>query len=350
MDDPTISEGLGFPKFVRNYIQNDGDVDSIEKEEEFIKFKKSIQDGRLKSASSPSYFIMTINMNSSEPKVPEKRRKFLSIIMRSFFSSIIFCQELPGYFEKEVVKKCGTLGYSYVKNGNQSAVLWLKEDFDGKTEDLETTSTEIQRIRDKLGRDASELLSRITMVKLTSKKSREISVLAVSWHGPHQTSDHVKRLVLECLFNFLDRVIEEKKISSYIIGADFNLNSLDVELPNGAMVSNYELSPRQTKSEEKSKRYIPHKDNFMWFPKNNLTVSDVRPFLFEDNGTTTSDFTQDEHDTVSSAMAVATSTPTNPTALLDHDPIIGVLQFTASSNTVKNLSKDFESVGIADSK
>lgn len=347
MNDPTIFD---FVKTLKDHIQNEGDVDPITKEEEFIKLKKSIQDGRLKSASSPSYFIMTINMNSPESRVTEKRRKFLAILMRSFFSSIIFCQELPGKFEKEVVEKCGTSGYSFVKNEKESAILWLQEDFHGETKGLETTSGWIQNLRDTLGRDASELLSRITMVKLTSKKSSEIFFLAVSWHGRHTATEDRKRQEFKCLLNFLDHVIKEKKIPSFIIGGDFNYDTLQVELPNDVVVSDYELSPRQTKREERNKKYIPHKDNFIWFPTKILIVSCVRPFYFEDKGTATIDFAQDEQDKVGKAMAEETNTPTNPTALLDHDPIIGVLRFPASSNAAKNLSTDFEKVAIADSK
>lgn len=340
MDDPTIYD------FVNSLIENGGDVDS---EEELIKFKKSIQDGRLKSASSPSYFIMTINMMSEKSGVTEKRRKFLSILMRSFFSSIIFCQELPGKFEKEVVKECGTSGYGFVKNGKESAVLWLEDDFDGETKGLETTSSEIRTIRDKLGTDASELLSRITMVKLTSKKSSEISVLAVSWHGRHKgMSKDRKRREFKCVLNFLDHVIKEKKIPSYIIGGDFNYDTLQDELPNDVVVPNYELSPRETQKTHGNR--IPHKDNFIVFPRKILIVSDVRPFLFEDQGTTTGDFTQDEQDEVGEAMAEETNTPTNPTELLYHDPIIGVIRFAASSNAVRNLSKDFKNMAIADAK
>ena len=111
------------------------------KEKKFLEFKKAVQDARLKSASCPSYFIMTINMNSPKSGVTEKRRRFVSIIMRSFFSSIIFCQETPGCFEKKVVTECGTSGYDYVKNGSHSAVFWRKEDFDGETKGLETSDT-----------------------------------------------------------------------------------------------------------------------------------------------------------------------------------------------------------------
>lgn len=352
MDDPTISEGFEAVKFlelIKHHTEEGDDVDSIAKEEKFNEFKKSIQDGRLKSASSPSYFIMTINMNSPKKRVTEKRRRFVSIIMRSFFSSIIFCQELPGYFEEKVVAECGASEpYGHAKNGKESAVIWLKEDFDGETEGLETTDTWIREVRNSLGADASELLSRIAMVKLTSKEPSADSVLAVSWHGRHKLKYEDKLREFESLTTFLAKVIKKKGIPSYIIGGDFNFDTLEVELPKDGVVSNYELSPRQTQVQQGSGCYIPHKDNFILFPNKKLRVSNVRPFLFEDKETTTTDFSKDDQANVTGEMANATNTSVNPTDMLDHDPIIGVIQFT-SSTAVKNLSKEFEKVAIADS-
>lgn len=341
-DDPTISESLEFLDYVNGYLEG-RDVDSITMEKKFTEFKKSIQDARLKSASSPSYFITTINMNSLETGVPDKRRKFISILSRSFFSSVIFCQELPGYFEKEVVAECGTAGYKYVKKGNHSAVIWREEDFEGETEGFDTTDTWIIKLRDKLP-DASELLSRIAMVKLTSKSSKE-SVLAVSWHGRrHSTQSEFKSLT-----TFLAEVIEKKEIPSYIIGGDFNLITLDMELAKDVAVSSYELSPRQKAREQKSGSYIPYKDNFVTYPNKKLRVSYVRPFLFEDEESVTSDLSKEDQGKVQQEMANATATPPKATDMLDHDPIIGVLKFT-SSGAVKTLAQDFERVAIADTE
>lgn len=341
-DDPTISVGLEFLDYVNGYLEG-RDVDSITMEKKFTEFKKSIQDARLKSASSPSYFITTINMNSLETGVTNKRRKFLSILSRSFFSSVIFCQELPGYFEKQVVAECGTAGYKYVKKGNHSAVIWREEDFEGETEGFDTTDTWIIKLRDKLP-DASKLLSRIVMVKLTSKSSKE-SVLAVSWHGRrHSTQSEFKSLT-----TFLAEVIEKKEIPSYIIGGDFNLITLDMELAKDVAVSSYELSPRQKAREQKSGPYIPYKDNFVTYPNKKLRVSYVRPFLFEDEESVTSDLSKEDQGKVQQEMANATATPPKATDMLDHDPIIGVLKFT-SSGAVKTLAQDFERVAIADTE
>lgn len=351
MDDPTISESPDFAKFcdsIERDIAERDDVDWKAIEKRSLDFKKSVQDARLKSALSPSYFIMTINMNSPESGVTEKRRRFVSILMRSFFSSIIFCQELPGYFEKKVVAECGTSGYDYVKNGEESAVIWRKEDFDGETEGLKTTDTWITELRDRLGPDASELLSRIAMVKLTSKASKE-SVLAVSWHGPYKSKN--KMGAFNSLTTFLANVIEEKKIP-YIIGGDFNLNllSTDIKLPDDVAVTTYELSPRQEARRQDSSKYIPFKDTFVFYPAmKKLKVRSVRPFLFEDEGTTTSDFSKDDQAKVEREMAEATDAPARPTDMLDHDPIIGVIEFT-SSTVVRSLLEDFERVAIADAK
>ena len=211
MDDPTITIGFAFSEFIKRYCEKGYDVDAILKEKEFLDFKKAVQDARLKSAPCPSHFIITINMNSPESGVTEKRWRFVSIVMRSFFSSIIFCQELPRYFNDKVVAECGTSGYDYVKNGDESAVLWQKEDFHGETDGLETSDKWIRELRDSLGSDTSELLSRIAVVKLTPKASDE-SVLAVSWHGRHKLKD--KFGAFESLTTSLDEVIKKKGIPS----------------------------------------------------------------------------------------------------------------------------------------
>ena len=60
------------------------------------------------------YRIMTMNMNggSQGPGTAVKRRKLIISTINSSPASVIFCQELPGFFEK-VVEKCRTDGNSY---------------------------------------------------------------------------------------------------------------------------------------------------------------------------------------------------------------------------------------------
>ena len=356
MDDPTIIESLESAEFldlINCDIEEGDNVDSIAKEKKFLDFKKAVQDARLKSAPCPSHFIITINMNSPESGVTEKRWRFVSIVMRSFFSSIIFCQELPRYFNDKVVAECGTSGYDYVKNGDESAVLWQKEDFHGETDGLETSDKWIRELRDSLGSDTSELLSRIAMVKLTSKVSGE-SVLAVSWHGPYKVKRQEKMGAFKSLTIFLDiKIIKEKKIPSYIIGGDFNLNPLapDIELAEDVTVPVYELSDRQKAQQQKSGKYIPFKDTFVLYPGiKKLIVSHVRPFLIEDEGTAASDLSKDDQAKVKGEMAEATDTPARPTDMLDHDPIIGVIQFTSTTAARRNLSDDFERLATADAE
>ena len=249
--------------------------------------------------------------------------------MRSFFSSIVFCQELPGCWDEKVVAECGTSGYGHVKNEKESAVLWRTEDFHGETEGLETSNSWIRQVRNRVAPDASQLLSRIAMVKLTPTKSSKESILAVSLHGPHKVKDDVKLREFNSLTAFLAKVIEEKRISSYIIGGDFNLNTLGIELADNVVVQSYELSPRQKTQQQKSSKYIAFKDNFVFYPSMKLRVPHVRPFLFEDRETPNSDLTKEDQKKVEKEVANATNTPVDPTKMLDHDPIIGVLQFTS---------------------
>ena len=128
---------------------------------------------------------------------------------------------------------------------------------------------------------------------------------------------------------FLAKVIEEKWIPSYIIGGDFNLNTLGIELADNVVVPSYELSPRQKTQQQKSSKYIAFKDNFVFYPSMKLRVPHVRPFLFEDRETPNSDLTREDQKKVEKEVANATNTPVDPTKMLDHDPIIGVLQFTS---------------------
>ena len=72
----------------------------------------------------------------------------LNSIMSNFFPSVIFCQEMPGHFKTEVVNKCGTGGFTFVKTGGEAAVMWAEEDFDGFA--VDTKETFIVRIVEKL--------------------------------------------------------------------------------------------------------------------------------------------------------------------------------------------------------
>ncbi|KAJ7333133.1 hypothetical protein OS493_018309 [Desmophyllum pertusum] len=322
MEDPTI------------YLKSLEGVDTVdEKKEEGIinEVKKDIQEARLKSATIPSYFIMTINMHGKAKR--DDRVLLLMNIMSTYFSSIIFCQEIPGHFVKDIVDKCGTLGYDHVKTSNyEAAVLWRTEDFVGSTVGLKLTDRSIIKIRErvKLEHKSECLPQRFAMVQLTRCNSSE-SVLAVSWHGPLKGFRKVERpIAFNGLTTFLKEVCKENKIPSFVIGGDFNLNTLDdspdgLKLGEDVAVSSYELSPRQ-KQRSTASNYIPHKDNFVFLKGNTLKVSWTRPFEIEDpRKATASDLTEGGHTNVQSEMASG-----RVEDALDHDPIIGVLELLSA--------------------
>lgn len=327
MDDPTIYLKTinDFWVAVRKKEQEGEDPTQIINE-----YKKAIQDAPLISAEMPSYYIMTINMGGKAKR--DDRVLLSSTIMRTCSSSVIFCQEIPGHFERDVVKKCGTSDYGYAKEGH-AAIIWRMEDFDGSTDGLETTDTSIREISD-------VLMGRIVMVKLTCRKSSDV-VLAVSWHGPYTRYAVDERFnVFDRLITFLQEVCDENDIPSFLIGGSFNLNTsgeqfMKVTEAIKASVASYELSPRQAKMAT-NKNYIPYKDNFVFFSKDNkITVSWARPFEIEDpSEATTSDVTESAYADVQSEMASGEVAQVEEA--LDHDPIIGKLQFLSGPEETRN--------------
>ena len=83
---------------------------------------------------------MTVNMNGKAKAV--ERRALLSEILSGTGSSLVFCQELPGHFERDVVP----LDYGFVKTGNEAAVMWSNQHFLGNPVDPALKT----RIRDTL--------------------------------------------------------------------------------------------------------------------------------------------------------------------------------------------------------
>ena len=264
------------------------------------------------TSAMASYSIMTVNMNGSGNAFG--RRDLLSKIIRANGPSLVFCQELPGCFKKDVVQKCKGTFYDFVHTGKETAVMWSEAHFQYresvdvafKTRILDTVVAS-----QTFSSDVSEITARTAVVKLRSK-SEACSFLAVSWHGRSKLNLEEKQEVLKALILFLQKICREKNVFSVIIGGDFNLNTL---LENGLEELNvyfprYELSSRGKKLAIKIKGpgrpYIPYKDNFtittisapVGRPFVDMKLSKVKPlseFDFED--------------------------------ILDHDPIIGVLQF-----------------------
>ena len=261
------------------------------------------------------YSLMSVNMNGKTK--PDERRALLSKIITSSGSSLVFCQELPGCFEKDVVRKCCVYDFDFARTGKEAAVMWSEAHFYGEPVDVAFKTRILDTVvaAKNFFSHVSEITARTAVVKLTSK-SEACSFLAVSWHGPSKMRLEKKREVLKALILFLSEICLKTNVSSIIIGGDFNLSTSD---ENGFEELNvyfpwYELSPRGKLAKERKgrgRRYIAYKDNFaittispsVVSPFGVMNLSEVKPLLgFNLEG---SEKGKD---------------------ILDHDPIIGVLQ------------------------
>ena len=275
-------------------------------------------------SATSEYIVMTVNMNGNHGK-PSERRALLSEIISKSGPSLVFCQELPGFFEKVVVRKCGMC---VLTAGKEAAVMWSEAHFFDepvdaafKTKILDTVVASQNFRSDKV----SEITARTAVVKLTSKREA-CSFLAVSWHGPHSaTKLETKQEVLKALTLFLYEICWMTNVSSIIIGGDFNLNTLDENGLGGFEVyfPFYELSFRGKLANERKGRgrhYIAYKDNF---GVTTISPSVVRPFgdmeLSKVRPLSEFVYVKEEGD------------------ILDHDPIIGVLHFGQTPSTGKFL-------------
>ena len=242
----------------------------------------------------------------------------ISTIM-DFTPSVIFCQEVPLTLEEEVVKNCGPGFYDFAFTGKEAAVMWRRRDFEGDRKSLKGTDSSSTKITESLtekksGVDASEARTRNAMVKLTSVKTGA-SFLAVSWHGKWKTSDETKLKALNGLISFLCKVCEDK-VSSFIIGGDFNLDTREnahLIKREGVTISRYELCARDVKRLAQSRKagrgFTPYKDTFIVSIK---VLSDGRPL--------TGDIT------VSSVRPLKPKNESSDNDLMDHVSVGGVLK------------------------
>ena len=216
-------------------------------------------------SSYSSYSVMTVNMKGKTK--PDETRALLSKIITSSASSLVFCQELPDCFEKDVVRKCGTCVYDFVRTGKKAAVMWSEAHFYGEPVDaafkIEILNKVVapQNFRSDKVSEINRITARTAVVKLTSK-SEACSFLAVSWHGRSKIKLDMKREVLKVLILFLQEICRKKNVSSIIVGGDFNLNTLH---ENGLNFPWYELTSRAilaTGRKGPGHPYIPYKDNF----------------------------------------------------------------------------------------
>ena len=289
-------------------------------------------------SSHSSYSLMSVNMNGKTK--PDERRALLSKIITSRRSSLVFCQELPDCFEKDVVRKCGTCVYDFVRTGKEAAVMWSEAHFNGEPVDVAFKTRILDTVvaSKNFFSHVSEITARTAVVKLTSK-SEACSFLAVSWHGPSKMRLEKKREVLKALIPFLSEICLKTNVSSIIIGGDFNLNTLQ---ENGLEELNmnfqrYKLSPRSklaTERKGKGRPYIAYKENFAI---TTISPSVGRPFA---------DTKLSKVNPLSGFNFVKEEGSERGKDILDHDPIIGVLQLGKTPSTGKFwLSLAFFSLG-----
>ena len=310
--------------------------------------REAIQQGRLKSEPL-SYWAMTINMNGkcTGKGAANNRRALLSIIIRDVVASVMFCQELPDRFTEII-----TAHYRFVNNQKQAAVIWRKDDFDGTDEGLKTTDSRIIKTRDDMKRsdsevDVSELLSRVAMIKLTSRETETEkrssaecrTFLAASWHGPHTKcrNEEQKNQVFRGLIRFLEKVCMMEGDIPFIVGGDFNFDTCGIEPPKDVVVPCVEMSPRDERRAESSPTFIPRKDNFFYSRTKKLALSVEWSTSFD--FTNTQNLSEEDKSRVN-AMEVERGQATD---VLDHDPVFTVLKLDPRSpSPVKNLTDEFK--------
>ena len=243
-----------------------------------------------------------------------------------------------------MVKKCGYGHYEYGFTGKESAVMWRLKDFDGdpveRTDSLFTKIVEDLQWK-KSNKDVSEA-QRTAMVKLTSVGTGA-SFLAVSWHGRWKVSEEAKLEAFNHLICFLREVCEKEKLSSFIIGGDFNFDTRTIDQTKyGVTISRYELGARdqnrlaKSGQQKRGRRFTPYRDTFIV----SVTVpSDKCPM--------TGDIT------VALVKALELKNVSNKNVQLDHVPVVGVLKLVCAYQSIKQgrgkLEQHFQSCTFRES-
>ena len=232
--------------------------------------------------------LMTVNMDGKAK--PDESRALVSEIIKSEASSLVFCQELPGYFETDVVPNDYKFVETIVKTKRKhAAVMWSRQHFHRKPVDgikeISDTLVKLKIIDD-------EIPTRTAVVRLTAKREEAFNFppfLAVSWHGPYSGKKswtlENKQKALKGLILFLHEVCRRcaEDVSLIITGGDFNLNTLDENgLGRNVYFPPYTLTHRAAAKLENNRKkikgrpYIPYKDNFAIIT---ISPSVGRPFV-----------------------------------------------------------------------
>ena len=281
---------------------------------------KTLKKGKLEEAESSiqdacmkTFSVMSINMGG-KANVNLRRQASMEAISQ-FSPSVIFCQEPPGKFEKEVVNKCDDydLHYDFLKTGTEAAVLWLKTDFE-LIKPIPPTKIVDKLALKRSDLEVSEVTSRSVLVILKEKGEEARGFqpfLAASWHGPHQgRSKSMKESTLDGFICVLCEVCKKNGISSFILGGDFNINTSHYKAHiDTVIVSKYDLTPRAMRKCQESRNYIPYKDNFFVFNERS-----------NDGG-------------ILQLSSVSALSLKNCKDGLDHDPIVGEFTFGPCKQT-----------------
>lgn len=191
-----------------------------------------------------TYPIMTMNMNGKSQGAgsADNRRELIKSTLKDYPASVIFCQELPGKFEKEVFPDFRD-SYEFVRPEDcysgqaKVAVMWCNTDFQDREVDLTDSSlfTEIVKTLIKEGKlDIGVFMASIrsAMVKLTSRRT-EASFLAVSWYWPEAPEDVDVAAASKAFYDlicFVREVCEDEKLFWFIIGGDLIFHTSKVHL------------------------------------------------------------------------------------------------------------------------
>ena len=230
-----------------------------------------ITDGH--SAQNPPFSVMTIHMKdpSLQKATAEHRKTLLSVILLLYPSAIIFCQDLPKGFRREVLKDAS---FEFVCNKEETtAVIWATKQFDSNS----------RRKNGVPKKNPENKRERKSIVKLKSTQEPAISILAVSYHGPYSGKTHHDRCDrLDELLKDVHKKKNDRGIHSLIVGGDFNLDTRKYKTNEksaeklkklGVIVGEYELTARANMKVDSSTSYIPYKDNFFW--SDEITVEKI---------------------------------------------------------------------------
>ena len=188
-----------------------------------------------------TYRIMTINMKYTGCKgkgAAAKGKDLITSTIKRSSASVIFCQEAPGMFKKEVVAICGNDRSSYnfvpkdiqesIKHKFKVAVMWCETNFEGKEVDLTQPEERLKREKSVADGMVQVIKERSAMVKLTSTGTAKASFLAVSWHAIKLKNVDEALEAFYGLICFAREVCENEKLCWFVIGGDFQFDTSKV--------------------------------------------------------------------------------------------------------------------------